>query len=539
MNWWLRNFRAISDRRWHASRNIPDCLVRLSHSCSLGRGCEAATFVLIQFMNVQHTYSLTSRLDANRFLRRWTSLSRAAFCGTVLLLDIAVIVSMSWLTGASYHFIVYEEIGDVVSYLEVGLLTAMIFAIVNLFRGEYKFPNFFTFKPHLRHSIQLWNVTFICLLALGFLAKISVVYSRGWFILYYGSTICVLLALRYLSVQAAVHGSRTGLLSGQRIFLFGSGRLIDDFVTRYQPKAFGVNIVGCHFLTPITAGAPSHTQHQSLARDLDQAIASARLLEPDAIFLVMPWSATEMINGCAEALLKVPAEIHLGAEHILDRFEQVELSKFGSMVSLQLTRMPLSRFELIQKRAFDLLFASVAVLLLTPVFVAVALLIKLDSAGPIFFLQHRHGFNQKPFRIIKFRTMRTLEDGAVISQAKEDDPRVTQVGSWLRRWSIDELPQLFNVIRGDMSLVGPRPHALSHDREFERRVALYARRHNVKPGITGWAQIHGYRGETNTEEKLQGRIEHDLYYIDNWSLGLDLLILIRTVLSLVFCRNAY
>jgi exopolysaccharide biosynthesis polyprenyl glycosylphosphotransferase len=201
--------------------------------------------------------------------------------------------------------------------------------------------------------------------------------------------------------------------------------------------------------------------------------------------------------------------------------------------------MPLSRFELLQKRAFDFLFASVALLLLTPILVVAALLIKLDSAGPIFFLQHRYGFNQKPFRILKFRTMRTLEDGAVISQAKEDDPRVTNVGSWLRRWSIDELPQLFNVIKGDMSLVGPRPHALSHDREYERRIARYARRHNVKPGITGWAQIHGYRGETDTDEKMEKRVEHDLFYIDNWSLGLDLQILIRTALSPATYRNAY
>lgn len=135
--------------------------------------------------------------------------------------------------------------------------------------------------------------------------------------------------------------------------------------------------------------------------------------------------------------------------------------------------------------------------------------------------------------------MRTLEDGEVIRQAKENDPRVTRVGSWLRRFNIDEIPQLFNVIMGDMSLVGPRPHALSHDREFERRVALYARRHNVKPGITGWAQIHGFRGETDTEEKLSKRIEHDLHYIDNWSLTLDLKILARTVLSSASYRNAY
>jgi Undecaprenyl-phosphate glucose phosphotransferase len=284
-------------------------------------------------------------------------------------------------------------------------------------------------------------------------------------------------------------------------------------------------------------GVPARAQHESLARDLEQAAASVRLLEPDAIFLVMPWSATETITSCADALLKLPAEIHLGAEHILDRFEHVQLSKFGSIVSLQLTRMPLSRFELIQKRAFDLLFASIALFLLTPLLVLVAVLIKLDSAGPIFFLQHRHGFNQKPFRIIKFRTMRTLEDGEAI--AKENDPRVTRVGAWLRRWNVDELPQLFNVIKGDMSLVGPRPHALSHDRAFEQRVVRYARRHNVKPGITGWAQIHGLRGEIDSDEKIKSRVEHDLYYIDNWSLALDLRILARTVLSGASYRNAY
>jgi exopolysaccharide biosynthesis polyprenyl glycosylphosphotransferase len=201
--------------------------------------------------------------------------------------------------------------------------------------------------------------------------------------------------------------------------------------------------------------------------------------------------------------------------------------------------MPLSRMELLEKRAFDLLFASIALLLLTPVLAVVALLIKLDSAGPVFFLQHRYGFNQKPFRIIKFRTMRTLDDGPVINQAKRGDPRVTAVGAWLRRWNLDELPQLFNVIKGDMSLVGPRPHALSHDREFEQRISVYARRHNVKPGITGWAQIHGFRGETDTDDKMQSRVEYDLHYIDNWSLGLDLQIMIRTVFSSASYRNAY
>jgi Undecaprenyl-phosphate glucose phosphotransferase len=276
-----------------------------------------------------------------------------------------------------------------------------------------------------------------------------------------------------------------------------------------------------------------------LDRDLAEAVASARCLEPDAIFLLVPWSATETIERCAEAFLALPVAIHLGAEQILHKFEEAELSKLGPIASLQLTRMPLSRLEIVQKRLFDLVFAALALIALTPLLAVVAVLIKMDSPGPVFFVQRRYGFNQQPFRIIKFRTMRALDDGAVIRQAVPGDPRVTRIGRWLRRWNIDEIPQLFNILTGDMSLVGPRPHALSHDHEYERRISLYARRHNVMPGITGWAQIHGYRGETDTEEKMQNRVEHDLFYIDNWSLWLDLKIIARTVLSPSAYRNAY
>jgi exopolysaccharide biosynthesis polyprenyl glycosylphosphotransferase len=176
--------------------------------------------------------------------------------------------------------------------------------------------------------------------------------------------------------------------------------------------------------------------------------------------------------------------------------------------------------------------------MLAPVFIGVAVAIKLDSPGPVLFRQRRYGFNQEPFRILKFRSMRALEDDARLRQAQRGDPRITRVGRWLRRSNIDELPQLLNVLKGDMSLVGPRPHALAHDQAFERDIARYARRHNVRPGITGWAQVNGWRGETDTPEKVRGRIEHDLYYIDHWSLLLDLTILLRTVFSAKAYRNA-
>jgi undecaprenyl-phosphate galactose phosphotransferase/putative colanic acid biosynthesis UDP-glucose lipid carrier transferase len=168
-----------------------------------------------------------------------------------------------------------------------------------------------------------------------------------------------------------------------------------------------------------------------------------------------------------------------------------------------------------------------------------ALFIKLDSRGPVFFQQKRNGFNDQAFNIFKFRTMHVLEDGAVVQQAIRNDPRVTRLGRWLRRSSIDELPQLFNVIRGEMSLVGPRPHAASHNSEYEKLIANYAFRHHVKPGLTGWAQINGWRGETRTIEQMERRVEHDLWYINNWSPLLDLRIILQTIVVALRQNKAF
>jgi Undecaprenyl-phosphate glucose phosphotransferase len=457
----------------------------------------------------------------------------------ILLGDIAIIVAMSCFTGIGYHLAVYHEVGEVLTFLNVGALAATIFVVPNVLLKEYRLSTFLSLSPHIRLAWRHWNVSWLCLLVLAFLAKVSVVYSRGWFVLFYVSTLAVLFLLRYLVVQLVLHASRSGLLSAQRAFLVGTGQQIGAFVQRYETWKIGVNVVGCRFLTPLPADVSTETRGQTLDRDLAEAVESARYLEPDAIYLLLPWSDTPLITRCAEMFLALPVEIHLGPEQILHRFGTTQLSKRGPMSSLQLTRLPLSWFEVLQKRLFDLLSAGVALALLTPFLLVVMALIKLDSAGPVFFLQRRYGFNQREFRIVKFRTMTTLDDGAEIRQAVRDDPRITRIGRWLRRWNIDEIPQLFNVLAGDMSLVGPRPHALTHNHDYEHKISLYARRHNVKPGITGWAQIHGFRGETNTDDKMRQRVEHDLYYIDNWSLALDVQIMIRTVFSPASYRNAH
>lgn len=186
---------------------------------------------------------------------------------------------------------------------------------------------------------------------------------------------------------------------------------------------------------------------------------------------------------------------------------------------------------------FDTILAGLGLIALAPLFAVVALAIKLDSPGPVLFRQKRYGFNQQPFGVFKFRSMKA-EKETVFKQATKNDSRITKVGAFLRRSNIDELPQLLNVVLGDMSLVGPRPHALAHDRSFERRIAHYARRHNVRPGITGWAQVNGLRGETLTDLDMERRVTHDLHYIDNWSIWLDIQILFQTVVSPRAYKNA-
>jgi exopolysaccharide biosynthesis polyprenyl glycosylphosphotransferase len=234
----------------------------------------------------------------------------------------------------------------------------------------------------------------------------------------------------------------------------------------------------------------------------------------------------------------IPASINLGADPLLERFHDLRLSRLGTVASVQVVRRPMSVSDVALKRAFDTVVSGLALVVLAPVLAFIALAIKLDSHGPALFLQRRYGFNQQPFRIVKFRTMLTMDDGDVVRQAAKNDPRITRIGRFLRRWNLDELPQLLNVLKGDMSLVGPRPHALAHDHEYERRIALYARRHNVKPGITGLAQVNGFRGETSTDDKMQQRVDSDLAYIDRWSMWLDIKIMLMTVFSAKSYSNA-
>jgi Undecaprenyl-phosphate glucose phosphotransferase len=450
---------------------------------------------------------------------------RARFSIVAAAVDIVAITLSAIVVGDSYHAIVYNMEGFTGDFLKVGLFMGLLFLVANLMRNEYAVANYLTFAGHIRRTLLLWNIASLAALTFGFVTKTTAEFSRGSVLLYYVAGFISIVLTRAAVVSYVKADAKAGGFSARRVFLVGDEAEIEAFSARYEPAAAGMMIVAALVLR-----GP-----ETLREDLALAAASARMRRPNDIFILVPWSQTETIDACITSFMSVPASIHLGPERVLDRFIDAHIVKVGGISSLNLVRGPLSASEIVAKRIVDLVGSSVGLVLLLPLLLLVALAIKLDSKGPVLFLQRRYGFNQEPFRIVKFRSMTTMEDDAKLVQTKKNDVRVTRIGRIIRRFNIDELPQLLNVLRGDMSLVGPRPHALAHDQLFERTIALYARRHNVKPGITGWAQVNGLRGETDTEEKMRQRVKHDLYYIDNWSFWFDLRIIGLTM----FSRNAY
>jgi Undecaprenyl-phosphate glucose phosphotransferase len=257
-------------------------------------------------------------------------------------------------------------------------------------------------------------------------------------------------------------------------------------------------------------------------------ISFARERPIDEILLFVGWDRLKLVASTLGALQALPLPVRLIADHNVREVLGNSVGKVGSLLAVEIQRAPLGLVEQAAKRALDLMVASGVLVLFSPLLALVALAIKIDSKGPVLFLQTRIGFSGRQFKILKFRTMSSLDDGPVVRQATRDDHRITRIGRWLRKTSVDELPQLINVLRGDMSLVGPRPHALAHDNQYTQMISNYSFRHHVKPGLTGWAQVCGYRGETPTLDLMEKRVQHDLWYINNWSLWLDFKVLVLT-----------
>ncbi len=274
-------------------------------------------------------------------------------------------------------------------------------------------------------------------------------------------------------------------------------------------------------------------------RLLQKVFEVARSAAPGEIYVIagrLPFdSAASLMSG----LRLLPRAVYFVPDEQISALLQNSVNGLGSIMTLEMQKSPLTRAERGVKRAMDVTIAGAALLFTSPLLAAAAAAVKLDSAGPLIFRQTRLGYRGQPFQILKFRTMTVQEDGAVITQASRNDQRITRIGKWLRKTSIDELPQLWNVLKGEMSIVGPRPHAAAHDVYFAKLIENYEVRQHVKPGLTGWAQVNGLRGETPNLDLMYRRIEADLWYASNCSLALDLQILLKTFGAVFGQENAF
>jgi undecaprenyl-phosphate galactose phosphotransferase/putative colanic acid biosynthesis UDP-glucose lipid carrier transferase len=372
---------------------------------------------------------------------------------------------------------------------------------------------------------------FLSLLGVAFTLKIGEVLSRGDTLVFFVIGLNFLFVWRGLLAHLLTNALANGTFANQKTILIGDKTSLSASQVMIELRRYGYTPSATFEIDP-------REDATGVSTKLDLAVKAARNDSVESILLLFQWNHTRCIESILVPLSVLPIPVYLVPDHNVVRYLN-RIRNIGPIWTAELKRAPLSKLEQLLKRTIDLVVASIGLLLLSPLMVTTALLIKLGSSGPIFFTQWRNGFNGRLFRIFKFRTMTVLEDGPVIRQATRNDPRVTRVGRWLRRTNIDELPQLVNVLRGEMSLVGPRPHAAAHDCEYERQIAEYAFRYQLKPGMTGWAQLNGYRGETRTLDLMSRRIEHDLWYIKNWSLWLDLKILLQTVLSEIWRPRGY
>lgn len=389
-------------------------------------------------------------------------------------------------------------------------------------------------RADLRSIVETWTMSVIVLMCLIYLFKFQHADMRRAFMIYVTLT-PTLLVLWRLWIKWLVHRALARQAIGRRGIII-VGEAGEFAAPDYADMAEGFGIAsGVRFC--LTG------DHKGLLTKADQsvvagAIAYAQQNDVGEALLLADWGNPARVAQLRTALRALPLPARLLPDHHIRAVTSFSPESPIHLLEVELQRAPLSRVELLMKRTIDVVLSAVGIIILAVPMLVVATLIRLESPGPAIFRQRRIGFNRTEFTIYKFRTMRVQEEGSAVRQARAGDNRVTRLGRILRITSVDEFPQLVNVLLGDMSLVGPRPHAIVHDHEFETELAEYAFRRHVKPGITGWAQCKGCRGPTPTIEHVRERVELDLWYITNWRLSLDFYILVRTMFIFLGQRNA-
>ncbi|MDX2288238.1 MAG: exopolysaccharide biosynthesis polyprenyl glycosylphosphotransferase [Hyphomicrobiaceae bacterium] len=454
-------------------------------------------------------------------------ISGLGFAALTFLIEFAVIVATAVCTGVGYHLAVYGTMGRLDLITSVGVIAALLYTMPFVYRNEYSVPDVLERRRVSRRSVMVWMQAFLGLAAIGFLTRSTADVSRGWLAIFFVCGLLALLTVNALFEAVLQRSLRSGLLRLRRLVLVGSGTAVHAAADEVANSMSGVEVVGLVALPAAPAASLGS----------GQLLAQLRSRQAEDVLIVADGLSAEATERLVEEISVLPVNVHVGTA-ALGRFVNPTISQLSGIVAVSTFRTPLDPLQRLTKRAFDIVIAGLVLVLIAPLLGLVAVAVKLDSNGPVFFRQRRRGFNQKEFLIWKFRTMTTLEDGDAVRQVRPGDERVTRIGRLLRKYNLDELPQLINVLKGDMSLVGPRPHAIAHDAYYEKIMTDYPRRLKVQPGITGWAQVNGFRGPTDTDVAMRSRVDHDLFYVQNWSIALDVYILVLTVFSPKAYRNA-
>jgi undecaprenyl-phosphate galactose phosphotransferase/putative colanic acid biosynthesis UDP-glucose lipid carrier transferase len=468
--------------------------------------------------------------------RKYPWFSFEAVASVLPLIDILIILAASVMAEVSYQYLA-ETPPDLTSSLGVGMLAGCIYALWMHSVAHYDIRLCLQARLESGQILRAWAFTALMLAMVAFLLKVGASYSRATFLGFVLVTPAGLLAWRALTKPLLRTWIKNGVVGRRQVVLIGDRDELDSLDSAQFLNYFGV--VDAERFTLHHFGEPD--SQPSDAAVLNAAIDFARVNNSDEVLLALPWRDTGAVQSIRNQLRTLPVPVRLLPDRSLRTI--TSYPSFASSLQLsflvELQAAPLAFFDRTIKRLMDIVLGSIASIVALPIVILAIVAIKLDSPGPAVFRQRRKGFNGKQFVIYKLRTMTTQDDGATIRQASRKDARITRVGRFLRKTSIDELPQLLNVLRGEMSLVGPRPHAIAHDDQFQSTVADYAFRHHVKPGITGWAQCSGSRGATPSLKEIVTRVELDLWYINNWSAWLDLRILFWTAFEVLRWDRAY
>ncbi len=440
----------------------------------------------------------------------------------IFLFELIAILTISVVSGVAYHEWAIGVPGDLQFFVGVGAASFLYYALVFSYRGNYSIAKITSGEKQAGEITTVWAIVVFVVLALAFLLKIGPNFSRGSTVAFFGLSWLFLIVWRWCLARWARRAFAAGVFSARKAIVVADSEIL-------RHPALMPNLVQCGYrpVKVITVDGPLGA---SAVEDLQRASRDNHDISD--VLLALNWQESEQIDRIVQQLSVIPLPIVLVPDVNVSRFLVRPLVRFGASWMPELQRGPLTVQERVFKRAMDLLLATVGGILISPLLLIVAVLIKLDSRGPVLFTQARGGFNGRSFRIFKFRTLTAAEDGPDVQQVLIGDHRITRIGHFLRDTRIDEFPQLLNVLRGEMSLVGPRPHAAAHNSYYEQVIADYSFRHHVKPGLTGWAQVNGYCGEIDVE-RMQLRVSCDRWYIDNWSLWLDIKIIARTTVTLI------